>query len=84
MTKTDMKRAKQTVGQVACLAGNVPLDLLCTGTPDDVRVYCRELIEAAGEGGGFILSSGAGLQGSKVANVKAMMEAAKEYGVYRK
>jgi hypothetical protein len=82
--KTDMKRAKQTVGQVACLAGNVPLDLLCTGTPDDVRVYCRELIDTAGGGGGFIFSSGAGLQGSKVANVKAMMEAAKEYGVYRK
>ena len=80
--QTDMKRAKQTVGQVACLAGNVPLDLLCTGTPEDVRVYCRELIAVAGGGGGFILSSGAGLQGSKVANVRAMMEAAKEYGVY--
>jgi hypothetical protein len=82
--RTDMKRAKQTVGQVACLAGNVPLDLLCTGTPEDVRAYCRELIAVAGGDGGFILSSGAGLQGSKVANVRAMMEAAKEYGIYRK
>jgi len=25
--------AKETVGQVACLAGNMPLDILCTGTP---------------------------------------------------
>jgi hypothetical protein len=82
--RTDMKRAKQTVGQVACLAGNVPLDLLCTGTPHDVRAYCRELIDVAGAGGGFILSSGAGLQGSKAANVKAMMESAKEYGIYKK
>jgi uroporphyrinogen-III decarboxylase len=72
------------VGQVACLAGNVPLDLLCTGTPHDVRAYCRELIDVAGAGGGFILSSGAGLQGSKAANVKAMMESAKEYGIYKK
>ena len=62
----------------------MPLDLLCTGTPDDVRAYCRELIAVAGEGGGFIFSSGAGMQGSKTANVRAMMEAAREYGVYRK
>ncbi|MEW6669568.1 MAG: uroporphyrinogen decarboxylase family protein [Thermodesulfobacteriota bacterium] len=82
--RTDMKKAKQTVGQVACIAGNVPLDLLCTGTPDDVRTYCRELIDVAAARGGFILSSGAGLQGSKVANVKAMMESAREFGVYGK
>ena len=82
--RTDMIKAKQTVGQVACLCGNVPLDLLCTGTPDDVRAYCRELIAVAGAGGGFIFSSGAGMQGSRPANVKAMMEAAREYGVYRK
>jgi hypothetical protein len=80
--RTDMKRAKETVGQVACLAGNVPLDLLCTGTPDEVRVYCRELIDVAGRDGGFILSSGAGLQGSKPENVKAMIDFSKEYGVY--
>lgn len=81
--RTDMKKAKDTVGRVACLAGNVPLDLLCTGTPDDVKAYCRDLIDAAGAKGGFILSTGAGLQGSKAANVRAMMESAKEYGVYR-
>jgi hypothetical protein len=80
--RTDMKRAKETVGKVACLAGNVPLDLLCTGTPDEVKTYCKELIDVAGADGGFILSTGAGMQGSKAANVKAMMDSAKEYGVY--
>jgi hypothetical protein len=82
LDRTDMKRAKETVGKVACLAGNVPLDLLCTGTPDQVKTYCRELIDVAGADGGFILSTGAGMQGSKAANVKAMMDFAKEYGVY--
>ena len=80
--RTDMKQAKETVGQVACLAGNMPLDLLCTGTPDQVKTYCRELMAVAGEGGGFIFSTGAGIQGSKPENVEAMLEAAKEYGVY--
>ncbi|MBN2034995.1 MAG: uroporphyrinogen decarboxylase [Deltaproteobacteria bacterium] len=80
--RTDMKRAKKTVGQGACVAGNVPLDLLCTGTPGEVRVYCKELIDVAGKGGGFILSSGAGIQGAKPENVKAMIDFAKEYGAH--
>jgi uroporphyrinogen-III decarboxylase len=82
--RTDMKKAKETVGKVACLAGNVPLDLLCTGTPNEVKTYCRELIDVAGRDGGFILSSGAGIQGSKKENVKAMVDFSKEYGRYKK
>ncbi len=81
--RTDMKKAKEIVGPKACLAGNVPLDLLCTGTPEEVKACCKELIDVAGMDGGFILSTGAGIQGSKAANVKAMMEFSKEYGVYR-
>jgi hypothetical protein len=81
--RTDMKRAKDTVGRVACLAGNVPLDLLCTGTPAEVERYCAQLIDDAGGDGGFILSSGAGIQGSKSENVKAMIDFSKQYGVYR-
>lgn len=81
--RTDMARAKDTVGRVACLSGNVPLDVLCTGTTDDVTRYCRALIDTAGRDGGFILSTGAGMQGSKPANVKAMIDFSREYGVYR-
>jgi uroporphyrinogen-III decarboxylase len=77
--RTDMERAKATVGQVACIAGNVPLSLLCTATPEQIESYCRQLMESAGAGGGFILSSGAGLQGSKPDNVKTMMEFCKNY-----
>lgn len=58
---TDMERAKKTVGQVACIAGNVPLSLLCTATPDKVRAYCQSLMDTAGRGGGFIFSTGAGI-----------------------
>ena len=82
--RTDMKKAKETVGRVACVAGNVPLDLLCAGTPDEVKTYCRELIDEAGRGGGFILSTGAGIQGSKKENVKTMIEFCKDYGSYGK
>jgi hypothetical protein len=77
---TDMTRAKKTVGRVACIAGNVPLSLLCTATPEDVKAYCKDLIDVAGKDGGFIFSTGAGMQGSKPENVRAMIEFSKEYG----
>jgi hypothetical protein len=80
---TDMERAKATVGQVCCIAGNVPLDLLCTGTPDDITAYCKKLIDTAGKDGGFILSTGAGMQGSRPENVKAMIDFSRDYGIYR-
>jgi uroporphyrinogen-III decarboxylase len=83
LDSTDMAKAKETVGRVSCIAGNVPLDVLCTGTPDDVKAYCKKLIDIAGKDGGFILSSGAGMQGSKAANVKAMIEFSLEYGMYK-
>lgn len=78
---TDMARAKKTVGRVACIAGNVPLSLLCTGTPDDVKAYCKNLVDVAGKDGGFILSTGSGMQGSRAENVKAMIDFSKEYGI---
>jgi len=78
--RTDMTRAKQTVGKVACIAGNVPLGLLCTGTEDQVKDYCKGLIDTVGRDGGFILSTGAGMEDAKPNNVKAMIDFSKAYG----
>jgi hypothetical protein len=78
---TDMVRAKETVGKVACIAGNVPLPLLCAGTENEVKEYCRTLIDTVGRDGGFILSTGAGMDGAKPENVKAMIDFSKHYGV---
>lgn len=79
---TDMAAAKKALEQTCCISGNVPLDLLCTSSPDEVRDYCRKLIDVAGPGGGFILSTGAGMQGARAENVRAMIEFSTEYGRY--
>lgn len=79
---TDMAEAKRTLGQNACLLGNVPSSLLNLGTPEDVRAYVKRLIEVAGKDGGLIIANGAFFDEAKPENVKAMVEAAKEYGVY--
>jgi uroporphyrinogen-III decarboxylase len=81
--QTDMFRAKEILGDTACLMGNVPTSLLCTGSPEDVKEYCRKLIEVVGKGGGFILAGGAMLdKAGNPDNLHAMSEAAFEYGVY--
>jgi len=80
---TDMARAKEIVGPKACIAGNVPLSLLCTASPDDVTAYCKALIDVAGKDGGFIFTTGAGMQGSRPENVKAMIDFSKDYGIYK-
>jgi hypothetical protein len=82
--QTDMKRAKEIVGDTVCIMGNVPVSLMVTGQPEDVKAYCRQLIEDAGPGGGFVLAPGATTDDAKVENIQAMMAAAKEFGVYSK
>lgn len=82
--QTDMARAKKIVGKNACISGNVPSSLMMTGTPKDVKEYCRKLIEACGEGGGYILSGGSATTETNPENLRVFMAAAKEYGTYRK
>ena len=77
--QTDMRRAKKILGGVACIQGNVPLSLLQLGKAEEVTAYCRDLIEALGPGGGFILDLGAGADEAKDENMLAMVRAAKEY-----
>ncbi|MCK4274252.1 MAG: hypothetical protein KAW90_05120 [Dehalococcoidales bacterium] len=81
--QTDMTRAKEILGDTACIAGNVPSSLLRTGTPQAVKEYCRQLIEVCGKGGGFILTGGASIDKGNPNNLCAIIEAAKEYGVYK-
>jgi hypothetical protein len=80
----DMARAKKILGDVACIAGNVPASTLCTGTPRDVREHCRRLIATCAPGGGYILTAAVHMDKGNPDNLRAMMDAAREYGVYRK
>jgi hypothetical protein len=80
---TDMAKVKETLGKNVCLMGNVPSAMLNLGTPQEVRDYVKNLIDKAGKGGGLIICNGAFFDHAKPENVKAMVDTAKEYGVYR-
>jgi uroporphyrinogen-III decarboxylase len=79
----DMAKAKAVLGDHACIAGNLPVSVLVTGTPEDVKEDCRRLIEVCAPGGGYILTAGSTMNKGNPDNLHAMMDAAKEYGVYK-
>lgn len=80
--RTDIFKAKEILGNHICIRGNVPNSLLCTGTPEEVKDYCKKLIDIVGKGGGYIMDAASGLDEEKPENVKAMIDFTKEYGVY--
>ncbi|NLT69014.1 MAG: hypothetical protein GXX84_20705 [Acidobacteria bacterium] len=82
--QTDMVRAKKILGDNFCIVGNVPSSLMVTGTPEAVKENCRKLITDCGRGGGYILAAGCVADDPKLENLRAMLSAVKEYGVYRR
>jgi hypothetical protein len=81
--QTDMARAKKILGKNCSIEGNIPASLLCTGSPQEVKEYCRKLIEICAPGGGYILGAGTIPEFPRLENIRAMISAVKEYGVYR-
>jgi uroporphyrinogen-III decarboxylase len=80
--QTDMANAKKAIGSTCCIVGNVPASTIITGTANEVKECCRKLIEVCAPNGGYILSGGAAATETKAENLRAFMEAAKEYGIY--
>jgi len=79
---TDMVKAKEILGDVACIGGNMPIDLLSVGTSQQVKEHARKLIDTVGKNGGYIMMSGAVIENVNPENVKALIDITKEYGVY--
>ncbi|NIQ40318.1 MAG: hypothetical protein GTN81_17305 [Proteobacteria bacterium] len=83
LENTDMKKAKEILGNTLCLKGNVPCTDLAFGTVTQVEDRCRELIDECAGGGGFILSSGCEAPANaKLENIEAMIHMATTYGTY--
>jgi len=79
----DIFEVHRAVGHKFCLSGGIPNDLLAFGTPDQVRDYCKKVIDGVGRDGGYIIDASAIMQNdTKIENLKAMTEFTREYGVY--
>jgi uroporphyrinogen-III decarboxylase len=81
--QTNMAEAKRIIGKNCCVVGNVPASLLAFGDVKDVKEYCRKLIEDCAPGGGYVLTGGTAVTEAKPENLRAFMEIARKYGVYK-
>lgn len=78
---TDMRKAREVVGDRMCLLGDVPATLQAYGTPDEVYNYVTKLIDDVGPTG-LIVSSGCDVPlNAKPECVDAMIQATIDYKV---
>jgi hypothetical protein len=80
---SDMAKVKEIMGDVACIGGNLSLSILSVGTEQQVKDEVKRLIRTCGRNGGYIMMNGAVIDDVNPKNVKAMIQATKEFGSYR-
>ena len=79
----DIAAVKRDYGDRVCLLGNLDLNILGAGTPEETEQEVVELIRNAAPGGGYILTSGNSLASYlKPECVMAMAKAVRKYGSY--
>jgi hypothetical protein len=81
--KVDMKRAKETVGKVACINANLPTATLMFSTPEKVADETRRLLDICAPGGGFMMDISIPVDKCPKENLHAMFDTVLKYGSYR-
>lgn len=77
---TDIRKAKEILGDHMSILGDVPSELLATGTPESVRQYVKALIEDIGPTGLLLCPGCDAPINAKHENIMAMFDAGREFG----
>jgi hypothetical protein len=81
--RDDIFEVHRKLGHKFCISGGIPNTLLSQGTCDEVRDYCKKVIDEVATDGGYIMDASAIIQNdAKIENVRAMAQFTREYGVY--
>jgi hypothetical protein len=76
----DVFEFKQNYGERVCIIGNVDINTLTLGSPQDVEYEVKEKIQRLGRGGGYCISSSNSIPAyAKAENLAAMAEAIRRY-----
>jgi len=79
----DIRAVKRRYGDRLCLVGNVEVDTLSRGTPEQVRAQVRTLLREVAPGGGYCIGSSNTVPNyARLENYRAMLEEAWELGGY--
>lgn len=79
----DLANVKDRVGDRMCIFGNLDIaHVLSQGTREEVETAVKQAIQAAGQGGGFIMAMTNSHNAVRVENTRWMIEATHRYGTY--
>ncbi|WP_019225549.1 uroporphyrinogen decarboxylase family protein [Dehalobacter restrictus] len=76
---TDLRNAKKKLGDHIAFMGDVPAQLLATGTPEQVSDYVKRLLDDIGTKGVFVTPGCDAPANAKFENMVAMFKAAAEF-----
>ncbi|MCX6068310.1 MAG: uroporphyrinogen decarboxylase, partial [Chloroflexi bacterium] len=76
--KTDMRRAKEVLSDKFTIAGNVPASMMSTGTVDEVRAYCDDLVELYQDAPGYIMAFGCSFEMTTAEKLRAFQDSVKK------
>jgi len=81
--RTDIFLAHQKLHHKFALSGGIPNVLLSYGKPDEVREYCRKVIDGVARDGGYIMDASAIMQDdTSIENLRVLTDFTREHGVY--
>jgi len=79
---SDIYALHRQFGDRLTFIGNIAVDLLAEGTPQEVEADVAEHIRRLGESGGYVVKSGGSSPGMRAESVLAMAQAVQTYGWY--
>jgi hypothetical protein len=75
--QTEMGPVKEILSDKQIIAGNVPASLMATGTTDEVRAYCGNLMDLFGDAPGYIMAHGCYFENTTDDKMRAFIESVK-------
>jgi hypothetical protein len=76
--QSEMGPVKEILSDKFIIAGNVPASLMATGTTDEVRAYCDNLVELFEDVPAYILAHGCYFENTTDEKMRAFMDAVKK------
>ena len=81
--KVDMKRAKETVGKVACINANLPTATLMYSKPEKIADETKKILDICAPGGGFMMDVSIPIDKCPKENLHVMFDTVLKYGCYK-
>ncbi len=76
--KTDMVRVKEILSDKFIIAGNVPASLMATGTLDELKAYCDNLVMLFEDAPAYIMAHGCYFENTTDEKLRAFLDSVKK------